>query len=151
VDVEEAGARALDAAFKVHAALGPGMLEPVYGAAMEIEFRRQGVTIERQKPIQATYEGQPLGIGFRADIIVEGLVLLELKAVDAISSAHKKMMTTYLRLIPLQLGFLINFNAEPLKHGIVRVVNGLTEEKSGPGRVTMKGGELLYRRLGRQP
>lgn len=123
---QEAVAKAvLDAAFRVHTGLGPGLLESVYEAALAWELAQQGLAVERQKPIPAFYSGQPLDVAFRADLIVLGCVLVELKAVEALQAVHKKTVQTYLRLIPLELGLLLNFNEAHLKDGVVRIVNGV--------------------------
>ena len=119
------GKAILDAAFRVHSALGPGLLESVYEAALAYELTKAGHRVERQKSIPVIYEGQKLEVGFRADLIVDGLVLVELKSTEAVTPVFKKTTTTYLRLIPLRLGFLINFNESLLKHGVTRVTNGL--------------------------
>lgn len=125
VNEETIGKAVLDAAFKVHSALGPGLLESVYEAALAFELRRRGLRVEAQKAIAVFYEGHQLEVGFRADLVVEGLVLVELKSVEAVTPLFKKIATNYLKLIPLRLGFLINFNVEHLKDGITRIVNGL--------------------------
>jgi GxxExxY protein len=138
------GKAILDAAFKVHSALGPGLLESVYEAALAYELIKTGHSVERQKPIAVVYDGQKLDVGFRADLIVDGLVLAELKSVDGVTAVFKKTTTTYLRLIPLRLGFLINFNEALLKNGITRITNGLegkdflldTSRASRPSRDT---------------
>jgi GxxExxY protein len=122
---EEVARTVLNAAFKVHTALGPGLLESVYESALAIELDRNGLQVERQKPIAVSYDNVPLEIGFRADLIVNGLVLVELKSVETILPVHKKAANSYLRLIPLKLGLLINFNEAHLKDGIVRIVNGV--------------------------
>lgn len=122
---EITGKAVLDAAFKAHSALGPGLLESVYEAALAHELIKAGHKVERQKPIAVVYDGQKLEVGFRADLIVDGLVLVELKSVEAVSAVFKKTTTTYLRLIPLRLGFLINFNEQFLKNGLMRITNGL--------------------------
>ena len=123
--VEQVGKQVLDAAFHVHSQLGPGLLESVYEAALTLELRKRGYGVEVQKAIPVFYDDQQLEVGFRADLIVEGLVLVELKSVEAITPLFKKITNNYIRLIPLQLGFLINFNEAHLKDGITRVVNGL--------------------------
>ncbi len=123
--VEQVGKQVLDAAFHVHTVLGPGLLESVYEAALAMELRKHGLRVEVQKAIPVIYEGQQLDVGFRADLIVEGLVLIELKSVEAVTPLFKKITNNYVRLIPLQLGFLINFNVAHLKDGITRVVNGI--------------------------
>ena len=122
---EEVATAVLDAAFKVHTALGPGLLESVYESALSIELSRQSLEVERQKPIAVSYDGVPLEVGFRADLIVNGMVLVEVKSVEAILPVHKKITNSYLRLIPLKLGFLINFNETHLKDGVIRIVNGV--------------------------
>lgn len=122
---EEIGKAALDAAFKVHTTLGPGLLESVYEAALAIELRKRGLHVETQVPIPVIYEGERLEVGFRADVLVERKVLVELKSVESITPLFKKITTNYLKLIPLKLGFLINFNEAHLKDGVTRVVNGL--------------------------
>ncbi|MEY2465510.1 MAG: hypothetical protein QOD03_31 [Verrucomicrobiota bacterium] len=123
--VEQVGKQVLDAAFQVHSVLGPGLLESVYEAALSMELRKRGLYVEAQKAIPVFYQGQQLDVGFRADLIVENLVLVELKSVEAVTPLFKKITNNYVRLVPLQLGFLINFNVPLLKGGITRVVNGL--------------------------
>jgi GxxExxY protein len=118
---------AVDAAFKVHVSLGPGLLESVYEAAMAHELTKRGLGVVRQQPIPVVYDGVHLEEGFRADIIIEGLVILELKSIEAIAKVHKKQLLTYLRLADKRLGLLINFNVDLIKDGISRVVNGLEE------------------------
>lgn len=122
---EPIGKAVLDAAFKVHSTLGPGLLESVYEAALAHELVQAGHKVERQKAIPVVYAGQKLDVGFRVDLIVDGLVLVELKSTEAITPVFKKTTTTYLRLIPLRLGYLINFNEVLLKSGLLRVTNGL--------------------------
>jgi GxxExxY protein len=122
---EEIGRIILDSAFKVHTALGAGLLESVYEGALTIELTKRGLVVERQKPIPVKYEGQFLEIAFRADLVVNQLVLVELKSVEAVTPLFKKTTLSYLKLIPLRLGFLINFNEVHLKDGITRITNGL--------------------------
>jgi len=122
---EAIGRMVLDAAFKVHTTLGPGLLESVYEAALSLELSRRGLTVERQKPISVEYDGHMLDVAFRADLVVNGLVLVELKSTETVTPLFKKTVTNYLKLIRLRLGFLINFNETHLKDGIVRVTNGL--------------------------
>ena len=122
---EEVGKAVLYAAFKVHTALGPGLLESVYETALARELERRGLRVERQKAIPVIYEGEQLEIEFRADLIVQSLVVVELKSVEAVTPVFRKITTNYLRLIPLRLGFLINFNVLHLRDGIIRIVNGL--------------------------
>ncbi len=119
------GKAVLDAAYKVHTKLGPGLLESVYEAALAKELRKAGHLVEHQKPIPVYYDGELLEeVGFRADLIVASSVLIELKSVSAVSDLFRKTTWNYLRLLPLQLGFLINFNESHLKEGITRITNG---------------------------
>ena len=119
------GKAVLDSAFKAHTKLGPGLLESVYEAAMTKELRKLGHLVERQKPIPVYYDGELLDeIGFRADLIIDSVVLVEWKSVTQVSGLFRKTTWNYLRLVPLQLGFLINFDEAHLKNGITRIVNG---------------------------
>jgi GxxExxY protein len=111
----------LDAGFLVHRGLGPGLLESVYEEAMGVELAYQGVRFERQVPIPAMCRGKALGVGFRADIVVENVLLLELKAVEAFSPLHLAQTMTYLKLMSMKRGLLLNFNCKLLKDGIKRV------------------------------
>jgi GxxExxY protein len=118
----------VDAAYKVHTTLGPGLLESVYEIVLAHELTRRGLAVTRQTAIPIKYESIVFDEGFRADIVVEGKVILELKSVESVAAVHKKQLLTYLRLADMQLGLLINFGEELLKTGITRVVNGLIEE-----------------------
>jgi GxxExxY protein len=122
---KEIGKAILDSAFKVHTALGPGLLESIYESALALELVKSGYRVERQKPIPVFYEGVELDTAFRADLLVEGKVLVELKSVETVTPLFKKITTNYVRLIPVKLGFLINFNETLLKNGITRITNGL--------------------------
>jgi GxxExxY protein len=115
----------VDAAYKVHTTLGPGLLESVYQAAMEYELRKRGLRVDGEYPIPVVYESVHLEVGFRADLIVESKVIVELKSVEALHPVHKKQLLTYLRLANKRLGLLINFGAVLIKDGIMRVANGL--------------------------
>jgi len=112
----------LDAAFEVHRELGPGLLESVYEQAMAFELADKGLAFKRQFEVEALYKGRDLGLGFRADLLVEGRLLVELKAVDDLSPSHLAQTMTYLRLLKLKRGLLLNFNKRLLKEGIKRVV-----------------------------
>ena len=115
----------VDTAFKIHTKLGPGLLESVYQAILVYELQRRGLYLEVQKPVPVIWEEVQLDIGFRADIIVERKLVLELKSMEAVAPVHKKQLRTYLLLTNCRLGLLINFNVELIKDGISRVVNGL--------------------------
>lgn len=120
----EIGKIVVECAFQVHQKLGPGLLESVYEVALEHELRKRGLTVERQQAIPVVYDDIKFDEGFRADIIVCGLVILELKSVEQVHRVHKKQLLTYLRLSNRRLGYLINFGAELLKDGLSRVSNG---------------------------
>ena len=115
----------LDAAFRVHSALGPGLLESVYEAALTHELRKYGLEVETQVPVPVVYDGVKLAIGFRLDVLVENKVILELKSCENLSPIHSKQLLNYLRLSGLKLGLLFNFNVESLKGNIIRLVNNL--------------------------
>ncbi len=114
----------IDIAFNIHVDLGPGLLESVYEAAFAYELQTRGWSYQRQKPIKAYYKGIDLGIGFRADFIVENLVVVELKSVETLAKVHYKQVLTYLKLTDNRFGILLNFNAGLMKDGIKRIVNG---------------------------
>lgn len=115
----------LDCAFKIHKDVGPGLLESVYEELLSYEIIKRGLFVQRQVGIPLNYESIKMEIGFRADIIVENKVIIELKSIETILDVHKKQLLTYLKLSGLKLGLLINFNVYMLKDGIVRIVNKL--------------------------
>lgn len=115
----------VDAALKIHKALGPGLLESVYQSVLTYELRSRGLRVQAEVSIPVVYESVKLETAFRADLIVDGCLLVELKSVEQITPVHKKQVLTYLRLTEIKLGLLVNFNEELIKNGIHRVVNGL--------------------------
>jgi GxxExxY protein len=117
----------VDAAYQVHVKLGPGLLESVYETILKFELERRGLRVQRQEPVTVVYEGIRFDEGFRADLIVESKVLIELKSVEEIAPVHKKQVLTYLKLTGIRLGLLINFGAPRIKDGITRIVNGLDD------------------------
>lgn len=117
----------VDVAYQIHTRLGPGLLESVYEAVMVCELRKRELHVESQVPIEVEWDELKLGIGFRADLVVELCVIVELKSVDLIAPVHKKQLLTYLRLTNRNLGLLINFNTDLIRDGITRVVNRLPE------------------------
>ncbi len=123
----EIGCIVVDAAIAVHRALGPGLLESVYEAVLAHELSKRGLSVKRQVVVPVIYKGLEFDEGFRADIIVENKVILELKSVEKMIPAHGKQIQTYLRLTDMKLGFLLNFGAALMKDGIKRAVNGLHE------------------------
>ena len=118
----------LDSAIAVHKELGPGLLESVYEIVLAYELRQRGLRVNRQVPISIRYKDMTFDEAFRADIVVDEKVIVELKSVAQISEAHKKQVQTYLRLTSCKLGFLLNFGEALMKRGITRVVNGLTDD-----------------------
>ena len=121
------GSAIVDAAIEVHRLLGPGLLESVYESALSHELVLGGFAVATQVPIDVTYKGIRFEQGFRADLIVEKLVVIELKSVEQVSASQRKQLQTNLRLTDLKLGFLLNFGAPLMKEGIIRAVNGLSE------------------------
>ena len=123
----EIGTIIVDEAVKLHKGLGPGLLEIVYEAVLARRLEKRGLVVERQKPISIEYEGEHFDEGFRADLIVNGLVIIELKSVERLSPVHKKQLLTYLRLTNLRVGYLLNFGDALMKDGIRRIINGKLE------------------------
>ena len=115
----------LDVCFKIHRELGPGLFESVYEEILEYEFIKMGLEVKRQHPVAVVWDELKMNVGFRADLIVEDKVIIEVKSVKMIEAVHQKQVQTYLRLTDLKLGLLINFNESLLKTGIQRIVNGL--------------------------
>lgn len=117
----------VDVAFQIHTGLGPGLLESVYQAIMLHELRKRGLFVEDEMPVPVIWEGVNLEVGFRADLIVERKLIVELKSIVQVAPVHKKQLLTHLRLTNCRLGLLINFGAALIKDGISRVVNELPE------------------------
>ncbi|MBI4371306.1 MAG: GxxExxY protein [Elusimicrobia bacterium] len=120
-DVERTAREVVDAAFKVHATLGPGLLESVYERCLRHELGRRGVAFQSQASLPVRYEGIVIDAGFRADLIVAGHVLVELKSVDRLQPVFMAQVLTYLKLTGLRLGLLINFNVCLIREGIRRI------------------------------
>ena len=117
--------RVVHCCYFIHSTIGPGIFEKVYEEILYRELVKTGLRVDRQKEVPIIWDGMIVGIGFRADLIVEDLVLIEVKSVASIAAVHQKQVLTYLRLTNLKLGLLINFNESLLKDGISRIVNGL--------------------------
>ena len=115
----------VDASMKVHTALGPGLLESVYEAAMAYELERRGFSVQRQLPVDVSYDGHSLGLGFKADLLINEKLLVELKAVETMKPLFQRQTLSYLRCGNWRLGLLLNFNVPRLRDGIQRIVNGL--------------------------
>jgi len=124
----EIGRLVVDAAIGVHRELGPGLLESVYEVILAHQLRQRGLRAEREVPIPIEYQGVKFDEAFRADILVDGKVVLELKSVEQVTRVHKKQLQTYLRLAGFRLGFLLNFGEDLMKKRITRAVNGLADE-----------------------
>jgi len=119
------GNEVLKSAMKVHTSLGPGLLESVYELCLVQELSKNGLKVERQVALPVRYGGLEINGGFRVDILVESLVVIEVKAVEKLLPVHKSQLLTYLRLSGCKLGYLLNFNIPHMRDGIKRVVNGL--------------------------
>ncbi len=124
----EIGKLVIDSALAVHRDLGPELLETVYEVILEHELQQRGLEVERQVPISIELRGIKFDEAFRADMVVDGKVVVELKSVEQVTPTHKKQLLTYLRLSGYKLGFLLNFGEALMKRGITRTVNGLEED-----------------------
>lgn len=113
----------VDACLKIHKTLGPGLLESVYETVLAVELRRRGLDVDTQVIVPVIYEDVSIDNGFRADMIVSDMVVVELKSVEHIIPVHKKQLLTYLRLSGRKLGILANFGEELMKDGITRIIN----------------------------
>jgi iron complex transport system substrate-binding protein len=122
-DIEGIATTVVDTAFHIHRDLGPGLLETVYEAVLAKMLRERGLSVARQKAVPIQYAGMTFDEGFRADLVVEGCLVVELKSVEKIAPVHGKQLLTYLRLMGHSLGLLINFGAPTFKEGVRRVVN----------------------------
>ena len=123
----EIGTAIVDCAVELHRKLRPGLLETVYEVALTRALERRGLRVERQVRVAIEYDGARFDEGFRADLIVEGKVIVELKSVERVTPAHKKQLLTYLRLTSLKLGYLLNFGEALMRDGITRTINGTLE------------------------
>ncbi len=129
----------VDAAYKLHTGLGPGLLESVYETVLARDLQRCGLLVERQKPVSFDYDGLHFDDGLRVDLLVESRVVVEIKSVERLQSVHPKQVLTYLRLMNLSVGLLINFGAPTLKEGLKRIVNDLEPSASPRLRVNRNG------------
>ena len=123
----EVATQIVDAAYRIHTRLGPGLLESVYEVVLAYELESRGLGVVRQQAVPIVYEGTRIEMGFRADLIVEDKVIVEIKSVEAIAPVHKKQLLTHLRLADKRLGLLINFNVALIKEGIKRIANGMPD------------------------
>jgi iron complex transport system substrate-binding protein len=122
--INQVSAEIVDASFYIHQKLGPGLLESVYELVLFRELNKRGLKVVRQKPVPVEFDGVLIQEGFRADLVVEDLIIIELKAMEQVAPVHLRQLLTYLKLLNLRLGLLINFGAPLIKDGIRRVMNG---------------------------
>jgi len=115
----------VNSCYQIHTTLGPGLLESVYEEILHSELTELGLIVERQKGIPVIWKGNKMNLGFRADLIIENKVIIELKSVELIAPVHPKQLLTYLKITNLKLGLLVNFNEALIKNGITRIVNNL--------------------------
>jgi GxxExxY protein len=134
-EIDDITGEIIDAALKVHQGLGPGLLESVYESVLTKALEKRGLKVERQKPISFVYDAISFDEGFRVDLLVDDRVVVELKSLEKLAPVHGKQLLTYIRLMNLQVGLLINFGAATLKEGIHRVVDHLPSSASPRLRV----------------
>ncbi|HCS40988.1 MAG TPA: GxxExxY protein [Anaerolineaceae bacterium] len=115
----------VDVAFKIHTQIGPGLLESAYQAFMVFELKKRGLSVESEVPMPVQYDGVRVDVGYRADLLIEKSVIVELKSIEKVIDIHKKQLLTYLKMSNLRLGLLINFGVPLIKDGITRIVNDL--------------------------
>lgn len=137
-DLDDITGAIVDSSMKIHRELGPGLLESVYEVVLARELARRGFRAERQRPVRIEYDGIVFEEGFRADLLVEARVVVEVKSVERLAPVHSKQLLTYLRLMHLQVGLLINFSESTLKEGLHRIVNGLPSSASPRLRVNQR-------------
>ena len=125
MEIEKVAKEIVDAAIKVHRALGPGLLESAYQHCLVYELRKRGLKVESEIVLPIVYDGQQIDAGYRMDLLVEGCVIVENKAVEKLLPLHEAQLLTYLKLANRKLGFLLNWNVALMKYGIKRMVNNL--------------------------
>ena len=123
VEIEQLAAQTVNAALTVHRALGPGLLESAYQECLAIELSLAGLNLEREKALPLVYRGHSIESAYRLDLLINGKLLVELKAIESVQPIHRVQVTTYLKILKLPLGLLINFNVPLIKDGISRVLN----------------------------
>jgi GxxExxY protein len=121
-------AETIEIAFRIHRSVGPGLLESAYEALFLLELRESGLEVRAQAPMPIRYGEHLIELGFRADLLVEGCLLVELKSVEHLAPVHHKQLLTYLRMSGIRLGLLLNFGAALMKDGIFRIANGLPDD-----------------------
>ena len=124
IDIEELARSAIDCGFHIHKRLGPGLLESAYEVVLEAALLKRGLSVERQKPIGIRFDDILIADAFRADLVVQGRLVIEVKSVERTAPVHAKQLLTYLRLMEQPVGLLMNFGCETFREGLKRVVNG---------------------------
>ncbi|MFC1652847.1 GxxExxY protein [Planctomycetota bacterium] len=124
MEENDIGTIVVDSAVHLHQALGPGLLELVYEVILARRLEKRGLVVKRQVAIPIEFEGEKFDEAFRADLVIENKVIIELKSVEKVAPVHKKQLLTYLKLTGMKLGYLLNFGDELMKHGIIRTING---------------------------
>lgn len=145
-EIDDITGEIVDTALKVHQGLGPGLLESVYESVLAKALEKRGLKVERQKPVSFVYDDIPFDEGFRVDLLVDDRVVVELKSVEKIAPVHSKQLLTYLRLMNLSVGLLINYGASTLKEGLHRIVNDLPASASP--RLRVNQGKISDERIG---
>jgi GxxExxY protein len=145
MEIEEIARQAVDCGYQMHTGLGPGLLESVYEVVLAKLLTERGFRVERQKPVPINFEGLQFDEGFRADLLVNGKLLIELKSVENLAPIHGKQVLTYLRLLNLPLGLLMNFGSATYKDGVKRIVNNHSDFASSRLRVHQSEEGLLTR------
>jgi GxxExxY protein len=140
-ELERISSIAVECCFQLHEQLGPGLLESVYETILAELLRRKGLKVDRQKPIKINFLDLDIEEGFRADLVIEDMFIIEIKSLEQMSKVHAKQLLTYLRLMNLPLGLLMNFGAPTFKDGIKRIVNNHTAFASSRLRVNQNTGE----------
>jgi len=130
-EMDEITGIVVDAAYKIHVGLGPGLLESVYEAVLARDLERRGLRVQRQVAVSFDYDGMHFDEGLRIDLLIEGFVVVELKSVEKLAAVHSKQLLTYLRLMNVTVGLLINFGSATLKEGLHRIVNNYVPAPSG--------------------
>lgn len=138
-DVEAVGAAVLDAAYFVHSALGPGMLESAYRRGLAVALRNRGHEVEEEVWLDFVFEGVVMPRAFRMDVVVDGRVVVEVKAVEAVLDVHTAQLVSYLRMSGLQLGYVLNFNEPSMRYGIHRRIHSRVADPREPSRPSRSG------------
>ena len=134
-EIDDITGEIVDAAFNLHSRLGPGLLESVYEMVLARELERRGLRVLQQEPVSFEYDGMYFEEAFRVDLLVEGIIVVELKSVEKPAAVHAKQVLTYLRLLNLPVGLLLNFGCATLKEGLKRVVNDYRPSPSASPRL----------------